>query len=157
MIHSGSRGLGHQVATDSIVMMEKVIKEQSTPLNDQQLIYAKINSPEGQHYLKGMAAAANYAWVNRSTITFLVREAFSKVFGSTPEELDLHVVYDVSHNVAKIEEHIVNGERKTLLVHRKGSTRAFPPHHPMIPLNYQLIGKSYFFNFLLLSLLLTIF
>jgi len=88
-----------------------------------------------------MAAAANYAWVNRQSMTFLVRQAFAKMFNSTPDDLDMHVVYDVSHNIAKIEEHMVNGQLKQLLVHRKGSTRAFPPHHPLIPVDYQFTGQ----------------
>ena len=88
-----------------------------------------------------MAAAANYAWVNRSSMTFLTRQAFAKQFGKTPLDLDMHVIYDVSHNIAKIEQHMVDGEEKTLLVHRKGSTRAFPPHHPLIPSDYQFTGQ----------------
>ena len=88
-----------------------------------------------------MACAANYAWVNRSSMTFLCRQAFAKMFGKPPDELDMHVVYDVSHNIAKFEEHMVDGEMKTLLVHRKGSTRAFPPHHPLIPVDYQYTGQ----------------
>eukprot|EP00741_Cyanophora_paradoxa_P014754 tig00020824_g14232.t1 len=106
MIHSGSRGLGHQVATDAL-----------------------------------MAAAANYAWVNRSSMTFLTRQAFAKQFNSTPDDLDMHVIYDVSHNIAKVEEHMVGGKPKRLLVHRKGSTRAFPPQHPLIPVDYQFTGQ----------------
>lgn len=88
-----------------------------------------------------MAAAANYAWVNRSSMTFLVRQAFAKQFNSQPDDLDMNVVYDVSHNIAKVEQHMVDGQLKTLLVHRKGSTRAFPPHHPLIPVDYQYIGQ----------------
>ena len=88
-----------------------------------------------------MAAAANYAWVNRSSMTFLCRQAFAKVFSASPDDLDMAVVYDVSHNIAKVEEHLVDGRPKTLLVHRKGSTRAFPPHHPLIPVDYQLTGQ----------------
>ena len=87
-----------------------------------------------------MAAAANYAWVNRSTMTFLCRQAFARQFNTTPEELDMHVIYDVSHNIAKMEQHYVDGKMRTLLVHRKGSTRAFPPHHPLIPVDYQVSG-----------------
>ena len=109
--------------------------------NDRQLACARISSPEGQAYLAGMSAAANYAWVNRSAMTFLARQAFAKIFNNSPEALDMHVVYDVSHNIAKIEEHLVDGELKRLLVHRKGSTRAFPPHHPLIPVDYQ-VGLS---------------
>ena len=126
MIHCGSRGLGHQVATDSLVAMEKAMKRDNIETNDRQLACARINSQEGQDYLKGMCAAANYAWVNRSSMTFLARQAFAKVFNSTPDDLDMHLIYDVSHNIAKVEEHLVDGKLKTLLVHRKGSTRAFP-------------------------------
>lgn len=109
--------------------------------NDRQLACARINSPEGQDYLAAMAAAANYAWVNRSAMGFLARQTFAKVFESSPDDLDMHVVYDVSHNIAKIEEHVVDGKLKTLLVHRKGATRAFPPHHPLIPVDYQFTGQ----------------
>merc|ERR1712032_695979 len=109
--------------------------------NDRQLACARIHSEEGQNYLKGMSAAANYAWVNRSSMTFLTRQALAKVFNQSPEDLDMHVIYDVSHNIAKVEEHMVNGRCHQLLVHRKGSTRAFPPHHPLIPVDYQLTGQ----------------
>ncbi|XP_030296653.1 tRNA-splicing ligase RtcB homolog [Sparus aurata] len=98
--------------------------------NDHQLACAGITSQEGQDYLKGMVAAGNYAWVNCSSMTFLTRQAFSKVFAMTPDDLDMHVIYDVSHNIAKVEEHVVDGKQRTLLVHRKGSTRAFPPTPP---------------------------
>eukprot|EP00126_Sphaerothecum_destruens_P011096 Sdes_comp20854_c0_seq6m17647 len=146
MIHSGSRGLGHQVATDALVAMEKLANDEKMKLNDRQLACARIQSDVGKDYLAAMAAAANYAWVNRSSMTFLVRLAFAKLLGKSPEEMDMHVIYDVSHNIAKFEEHIVkdshgNLHQKTLLVHRKGATRAFPPHHPLIPASYQLIGQ----------------
>ncbi|VDM17607.1 unnamed protein product [Hydatigera taeniaeformis] len=141
MIHCGSRGMGHQVATDALLEMERAMKRDKIEVNDRQLACARINSPEGQDYLAAMAAAANYAWVNRSSMTFLSRQAFAKIFNSTPDDLDMHVIYDVSHNIAKVEEHWVNGKPTQLLVHRKGSTRAFPPHHPLIPVDYQLIGQ----------------
>mmetsp|Transcript_18029 Transcript_18029/g.55465 ORF Transcript_18029/g.55465 Transcript_18029/m.55465 type:complete len:517 (+) Transcript_18029:1235-2785(+) len=142
MIHSGSRGLGHQVATDALLQMERAMeKDAGLRTNDRQLACARIASPEGQSYLKAMAAAANYAWVNRSAMAFLVRQAFAKQFGQTPDDLDMRVVYDVSHNIAKTEEHMVDGRLKTLLVHRKGATRAFPPHHPLIPVDYQFTGQ----------------
>lgn len=99
------------------------------------------NALSGQDYLKGMAAAANFAWVNRSCMTFCVRQAFAKVFNTSPDDLDMHVIYDVSHNIAKMEEHMVNGRPKQLCVHRKGATRAFPAHHPLIPVDYQLSGQ----------------
>lgn len=88
-----------------------------------------------------MSAAANFSWVNRSTMAFLARQAFSNVFRCAADDLDMNLVYDVSHNMAKVEQHIVDGKIKTLLVHRKGSTRAFPPNHPLIPIDYQLIGQ----------------
>lgn len=141
MIHSGSRGLGHQVATDALQKMEKAMKRDGIVVNDRQLACAKISSQEGRDYLETMAAAANFAWVNRSSMTFLARQAFAKVFKKTPEELDMHVVYDVSHNIAKVERHVVKGQVKRLLVHRKGATRAFPPHHPLIPCDYQFTGQ----------------
>merc|ERR1719361_807102 len=141
MIHSGSRGLGHRVATDALVEMERAMTRDNIQVNDRQLACARINSAEGQNYLAGMAAAANYAWVNRASMTFLTRQAFSKVFSQSPEDLDMFLIYDVSHNIAKIEEHMVDGQLMQLLVHRKGATRAFPPHHPLIPVDYQLTGQ----------------
>lgn len=141
MIHSGSRGFGHQVATDALLEMEKAMKRDNIIVNDRQLACARINSKEGQDYLKAMACASNFAWVNRSSMTFLTRQAFAKIFKSTPDDLDMHVIYDVSHNIAKVEEHIVDGKPKQLLVHRKGATRAFPPNHPLIPVDYQLTGQ----------------
>merc|ERR1712000_350649 len=94
MIHSGSRGLGHQVATDALVAMEKAMKRDGIEVNDRQLACARITSKEGQNYLKAMGCAANFAWVNRSTMTFLTRQAFAKIFNITPDELDMHVIYD---------------------------------------------------------------
>jgi tRNA-splicing ligase RtcB (3'-phosphate/5'-hydroxy nucleic acid ligase) len=141
MIHSGSRGLGHQVATDALMAMEASMARDNIQTNDRQLACARIQSEEGQNYLKAMAAAANYAWVNRSSMTFLARQAFAKQFNTSADDLDMHLIYDVSHNIAKIEEHVVNGKPRKLLVHRKGSTRAFPPHHPLIPVDYQFTGQ----------------
>nr|WCZ58751.1 RNA-splicing ligase RtcB [Seculamonas ecuadoriensis] len=141
MIHSGSRGLGHQVASDALVVMEKAMARDRILTNDKQLACARIASQEGQNYLDAMAAAANFAWVNRSSMTFLARQAFAKAFNSTPDDLDMHVIYDVSHNIAKVEEHMVDGKLKQLLVHRKGATRAFAPHHPLIPVDYQFTGQ----------------
>jgi tRNA-splicing ligase RtcB len=141
MIHSGSRGLGHQVATDALVEMETAMARDGIVTNDRQLACARIGSREGQDYLAAMGAAANYAWVNRSSMTFLARQAFAKVFASTPDDLDMHVIYDVSHNIAKVETHLVDGRERKLLVHRKGATRAFGPHHPLIPVDYQFTGQ----------------
>lgn len=141
MIHSGSRGLGHQVATDALLEMERAMERDAIATNDRQLACARIQSQEGQAYLAAMAAAGNYAWVNRSSMTFLTRQAFAKQFRCEPDDLDMQVVYDVSHNIAKVEQHMVDGRPRTLLVHRKGSTRAFPPHHPLIPVDYQYTGQ----------------
>jgi len=141
MIHSGSRGFGHQVATDALMVMEKAMSRDKIRVNDRQLACARIHSNEGQDYLKAMSAAANYAWINRASMTYLTRKAFSKTFKTDAEDLDMHVIYDVSHNVAKIEEHIVDGKPKKLLVHRKGATRAFGPNNPLIPVDYQLSGQ----------------
>uniref|UniRef100_A0A2K5C184 3'-phosphate/5'-hydroxy nucleic acid ligase n=1 Tax=Aotus nancymaae TaxID=37293 RepID=A0A2K5C184_AOTNA len=131
-IHSGSRGLGHQAATDALVAMEKAMKRDKITVNDRQLACAPMASPEGQDYLKGMAAAGNCAWVNCPSVTFLTHQAFTKVFNTTPDDLDLHVIYEVSHNIAKVEQHVVDGKERTLLVHRKGSARAFPPTIPSL-------------------------
>jgi tRNA-splicing ligase RtcB len=127
--------------------MEAAMARDGIQLNDRQLSCARISSPEGQRYLAAMSSAANYAWANRSCLTYLVRQAFSKTFEKSAEDLDMHLVYDVSHNIAKVEQHSITNEEtgdpevKKLLVHRKGSTRAFPPHHPLIPVSYQLTGQ----------------
>ena len=145
MLHSGSRGLGHQVCTDYLQRIQRDATEQAgLPYmqNDRQLSGALINSTVGRDYLAAMAAAANFAWVNRGCMTAQVRKAFSNVFGRSAQRLDMHVVYDVSHNIAKIERHsLPDGSERNLLVHRKGATRAFPPNHPEIPLVYQPIGQ----------------
>ena len=127
MLHCGSRGLGHQVATDYIGVMDQFLARAGTHLVDRQLSCAPIGSEEGQRYLAAMAAGANFAWANRQVITHGIRRAFREVFQQPDEELDLAVVYDISHNMAKVEEHAVADGRKKVLVHRKGATRAFPP------------------------------
>lgn len=141
MIHSGSRGLEHQIATDALIDMEKSMNKYKINVIDKQLACTPIHSKEGQNYLKAMGSACNFAWINRSSMTFLARQAFSKIFNQSPDDLDMHVIYDVSHNIAKIEEHYIDGKIKKLLVHRKGSTRAFPPFHPLVPLDYQYCGQ----------------
>eukprot|EP01129_Flabellula_baltica_P016018 TRINITY_DN8359_c0_g1_i1.p1 TRINITY_DN8359_c0_g1~~TRINITY_DN8359_c0_g1_i1.p1 ORF type:complete len:501 (+),score=111.25 TRINITY_DN8359_c0_g1_i1:22-1524(+) len=141
-IHSGSRGLGHQVASDALRTIERSQNiDDYIPIPDRQLTCARIQSDAGRDYLNSMACAANFAWVNRQCMTFLTRQAFSKVFNSTPDDLEMHLIYDVSHNIAKFEKHMVDGKERNLLVHRKGSTRAFAPHHPQIPVDYQFIGQ----------------
>uniref|UniRef100_A0A7S3ENV0 RNA-splicing ligase RtcB homolog n=2 Tax=Rhodosorus marinus TaxID=101924 RepID=A0A7S3ENV0_9RHOD len=141
MIHSGSRGLGHQIASETVTKMESLQEQMDIQVNDRQLVCARIQSKEGEEYLSAMNAAANFAYANRSIMTFLARQAFAKTFNATPDDLDMNLVYDVSHNIAKEEMHILNGEVRRLLVHRKGATRAFGPFHPLIPAAYQTIGQ----------------
>ncbi len=136
MIHTGSRGLGYQVCDDALEVMQKAIKKYGINLPDRQLACAPVESPEGQEYLAAMAAAANYAWANRQCITHWTREAFERVFQTSAQKLGMQIVYDVAHNVAKLEEHEINGKKKRLCVHRKGATRAFGPGRPeLIPLH----------------------
>merc|ERR1711916_213427 len=123
MVHSGSRGMGHQVATDALIEMGQAMAEDGIEVNDKQLSCARISSQAGQDYLAAMACASNFSFVNRQSMTFLVRQAFAKMFNKTALDLDMHLIYDVSHNIAKHELHLVDGVPKNL-VHRKGATRA---------------------------------
>jgi len=141
MIHSGSRGLGHQVCTDYLKVMERATRQYNIDIPDRQLACAPLASPEGQDYFAAMAAAANYAWANRQVITHWTRQTFGKVFRRCPEDLGMDLIYDVAHNIAKIEEHTVDGKNLRVCVHRKGATRAFPPGHPDIPKEYSDIGQ----------------
>ncbi|MCX8165509.1 MAG: RtcB family protein [Acidilobaceae archaeon] len=141
MIHTGSRGLGHQVASDYLLVMERAMKAYGTVPPDRELASVPYNTKEAQNYVKAMAAAANFAWTNRQMIAHWVRESFKKVFKTDPEKLGMRIVYDVTHNIAKIEEYEVEKKRKKLIVHRKGATRAFPPGHPEIPAAYREVGQ----------------
>jgi tRNA-splicing ligase RtcB len=141
LIHSGSRGFGHQVCTDHLATMERAVKKYGIQLPDRQLACTPINSEEARAYLGAMRAAANYAWANRQCMTHWTREVFQKVFRKSPRDLGMWVVYDVAHNIAKLEEHEVDGRRMKLMVHRKGATRAFPPGHPELPERYRSIGQ----------------
>lgn len=141
MIHTGSRGFGHQVCTDFLEVMERASGKYRIELYDKELACAPFNSPEAQDYLAAMRAAANYAWANRQCITHWTREAFMKTLNSSPRSLGMGLIYDVAHNIAKVEEHMVRGSRKKLIVHRKGATRAFPPGHPELPGIYRHIGQ----------------
>ena len=141
IVHTGSRGLGHQVCDDYIRVMLDAARKYKIELPDPQLCCAPVSSPEGERYLEAMACAANFAFANRQMITHWVRETFEQVFKKGPKDLKLDLIYDVCHNIAKIENHTVNGKRKKLCVHRKGATRAFPPNHPDIPLEYQSTGQ----------------
>jgi tRNA-splicing ligase RtcB len=137
LLHSGSRGLGHQVCTDYLDTMQGAMKRHGISIVDRQLACVPIKSVEGQAYLKAMAAAANFAFANRQMMTHWARYAFERVFGNG----ELKIVYDVCHNIAKVEEHQVDGTRKQVLVHRKGATRAFPKGHPALPEELKAVGQ----------------
>ncbi len=141
MIHTGSRGFGHQVCSDHLRVMETAVKQYGIKLPDRQLACVPVDSPEGEGYMGGMAAAANFAWTNRQMIMHWVRESFSDVLGQSPEDLGMDLVYDVAHNIAKKEEHMVEGQRRQLLVHRKGATRAFPAGRPELSADYADVGQ----------------
>jgi tRNA-splicing ligase RtcB len=140
MIHCGSRGYGHQICSDNIGPLLDLARKKNLWLPDKELVYAPIESEEAQNYLGGMRCAVNYAFTNRHIIAHWVRETFDQVFGKgTGEKMPL--VYDVEHNIAKFEEHMVDGEKRKLLVHRKGATRAFPAGRPELPKAYRSIGQ----------------
>jgi tRNA-splicing ligase RtcB len=141
IVHTGSRGLGHQVCDDYIKILMKSTQKYGIELPDRQLCCAPVNSPEGRQYLEAMAGAANYAFANRQLIFHWVRETFEQVFRTSSERLGLRLIYDVCHNIAKVESHTVNGKEMKLCVHRKGATRAFPPGHPDIPAVYREVGQ----------------
>ncbi|MEM5854980.1 MAG: RtcB family protein [Candidatus Aenigmatarchaeota archaeon] len=141
MIHTGSRGLGHQVCTDYLRILESRFKDELKRLPDRELVYAPAGTQECEDYFSAMACAMNYAWCNRSMITHWVRESFVKVLGTKLEDIGLEVIYDVTHNTAKIEEYEIEGEKKKVYVHRKGSTRCFPPGHSDLPTDYRKAGQ----------------
>jgi tRNA-splicing ligase RtcB len=141
MIHTGSRGFGHQVCTDFLETMATAVRKYGIHLPDRELACAPCTSPEAQDYLAAMRAAANYAWANRQCIMHWTREAFQSVLSASPGHLGMSLVYDVAHNIAKVETHEVDGESRKLVVHRKGATRAFPPGHPELPDIYRNTGQ----------------
>jgi len=141
LIHCGSRGFGHQVCQDSIQVMTTATRRYGIEVPDRQLACVPVRSPEGEAYLQAMRCAANYAFANRQSIAHWVRETFSQVFARSWEDLGLHQVYDVTHNIAKIEPYTVEGEKRSLCVHRKGATRAFPPGHPELAAHYKAVGQ----------------
>ena len=141
LIHTGSRGLGHQVCDDYVKTMGAAVAKYGISLPDRQLACAPVKSPEGQAYFAAMACAANYAWANRQCITHWARESFIQVFGKSPRDLGLEMIYDVAHNIAKMEEYVVEGKKLALCIHRKGATRAFPAGQPEVPGIYAGIGQ----------------
>ena len=141
MIHSGSRGLGYQVCDDYLEKTAIACAKYGISLPDRQLVCAPVNSPEGQAYLGAMRAAANYAWANRQLLMHRTREVFERVFGKSWQALGMSLLYDVAHNIAKMERYRVDGKEKMLCVHRKGATRAFPKGHPELSVEYRHIGQ----------------
>ncbi len=141
LIHTGSRGLGHQVCDDYLRIMGEAVKKYGISLPDRQLACAPVESEEGRDYLAAMACAANFAWANRLCIAHWVRESFVRVFERRIEEIGLEQVYDVAHNIAKLEEHLVDGKQQKLCVHRKGATRAFPAGQKGVPDRYLAVGQ----------------
>lgn len=139
LIHTGSRGLGHQIATDYLRSFVSKMSDYGLQLPDRELACAPIHSTEGQHYFAAMAAAANYAWCNRQVISWEARKSWENILGVPADSLKL--LYDVAHNIAKVETHLVNGEKKELTVHRKGATRAFGPGHAEVPEKYRDVGQ----------------
>lgn len=141
MIHCGSRGVGHQICTDEVRNMDRAMRSYGIEVPDRQLACVPVSSPEGERYLAGMAAAANFGRANRHVLTDGVRKAFEQAFGRTSRDMAMSVVYDVSHNLAKLERYEVDGRQRTLCVHRKGATRAFGPGHPELPDVYRDTGQ----------------
>jgi len=144
LIHCGSRGLGHQVCGDYLAVCDRALPRYGIALPDRQLACVPLASPDGQAYLGAMAAAANFAFANRQVITHRVREAFAAVLGRADGAADPEIVYDVAHNMAKLEDHVVDGARVRLCVHRKGATRGFPAGHPEVPEAYRGVGHPVF-------------
>lgn len=141
MLHSGSRGLGYQVCDDYLALMMKNISRFGLDLPDRQLACAPLQSNEGNRYLRAMYCAANYAWANRQILMHQTREVMLKALGIGPRDLDLRLIYDVCHNIAKKENHVVDGQKQTLCVHRKGATRSFPAGHPGLSAVFQQTGQ----------------
>ncbi|MFA5452331.1 MAG: RtcB family protein [Candidatus Methanomethylophilaceae archaeon] len=140
-VHCGSRGCGHQIATDYLQEMESYIREKQVKLPDRQLACAPLDSNIGETYFRAMSCGANYAWANRQMITHWIRESFEKVMNDSAENMGIDVVYDVAHNIAKKERHNVEGKTTDVLVHRKGSTRAFCAGRPEVTMKYREIGQ----------------
>ena len=141
LIHSGSRGLGHQVCQDHLKVMVRAARTYDIDLPDRQLCCAPLGSPEGRAYLAAMSAAANYAFANRQVMAHWVRESVAEVLGVAAEATGIDTVYDVCHNIAKLETVQVDGRDRRVCVHRKGATRAYPPGHPEVPVVYRSVGQ----------------
>jgi tRNA-splicing ligase RtcB (3'-phosphate/5'-hydroxy nucleic acid ligase) len=141
MIHCGSRGFGHQIGSDYLRIFDTAMKRYGITVKDRELSCAPFSSKEGTDYYGAMVCAANMAFANRQVIVHRVREAFKTIFHKDPEALDMHIIYDVCHNIAKVERHVLDGSTKELVVHRKGATRSFGPGHHDIPAPYRGVGQ----------------
>ncbi|MCK9152569.1 RtcB family protein [Methanobacterium alcaliphilum] len=141
LIHSGSRGCGHQVCSDYLRTMDKAYKRHKVNIPDRQLACAPVDSDEARDYFQAMSAAANYAWANRQMILHWVRESFEQIFHKSAEDMEMNIVYDVAHNIAKKEVHEIKGRDTEVYVHRKGATRAFGPGRKEIPAAYRKVGQ----------------
>ncbi|MFQ5524226.1 MAG: RtcB family protein, partial [Acidimicrobiia bacterium] len=141
MIHCGSRGLGHQTCTDQLRRMGEAMSRHGIVVPDRQLACVPVQSREGENYLGAMAASANFAWANRHVLAHEARQAFATALGMSPEETGMRLVFDVAHNLAKVETHTVDGQEMELCVHRKGATRAFGPGHPDLPPDLRQVGQ----------------
>ena len=141
MIHSGSRGFGYQICDEYSKDMISALAKYKIDIPDRQLSCAPVNSPEGRNYIGAMKCAANYAWANRQCLMHLTREVFERIFNRSARDMGMHLVYDVAHNVGKIEKHNVDGKEKSLFIHRKGATRAFGPGNKDLPESYKKVGQ----------------
>ena len=141
LLHCGSRGFGHQVCSDYLRVAEQAMEKYDINLADRELACVPNTSEEGESYRKAMFGALNYAWSNRQMLTHWTRKSFERVFNQSEADLDMKLVYDVAHNIAKVEKHKVNGEERKLVIHRKGATRAFPPNREEVPLKYRHLGQ----------------
>ncbi|MFW6115367.1 MAG: RtcB family protein, partial [Thermodesulfobacteriota bacterium] len=141
LIHTGSRGFGHQICDDFLKEMGTKVRELDIDLPDRQLACAYLNSEIGRKYLSAMACAANYAWTNRHILMRYTRETFERFLGMSPADIKMELLYDVCHNIAKVETHVVDGKQMKLCVHRKGATRSLPPGHPNVPERYKTVGQ----------------
>ncbi len=141
MIHTGSRGLGHQICSDYLRSVERAMPKYNLNPPDRELSCVPTQSDDGQAYFNAMACGANYAWGNRQMILHWVRETFEQHFKQNATDLDMDLIYDVAHNIAKKEDHTIDGKKRTVITHRKGATRAFPANHPAVPKVYQSIGQ----------------
>jgi tRNA-splicing ligase RtcB len=141
LIHTGSRGFGHQTCSDYLHVMERAVQKYNIPIPDRELACAPATSNEAKDYCEAMACAVNYAFVNRQAITHWVRQSFEEVLKRPAEDFGLDLVYDVAHNIAKVEEHNIEGKRTKVFTHRKGATRCFPPGHEDVPADYRSVGQ----------------